>query len=66
MAKALFTRYTNLLFDAVEQVVLPAAEHAIYLELEHHLLALDMHIKRAKNSESDREKRLNKVLGQSK
>jgi len=42
----------------VEQVTLPAAERAIYLELEHHLRALDMTVKRGRKSESDREKRL--------
>jgi hypothetical protein len=47
------------------EVVLPAAERAIYLELEHHLRALDMTIKRGKKTESDREKRLAKSLGES-
>lgn len=47
-------------------MVLPAAERAIYLELEHHLRALDMTIKRGKKSDSDREKRLAKSLGDSK
>jgi len=50
----------------VQKVLLPAAERAIYLELEHHLRALDMTIKRAKKTESDREKRLNNALGDSK
>ncbi|KAJ2934887.1 hypothetical protein H1R20_g2299, partial [Candolleomyces eurysporus] len=49
-----------------EEVNLPAAERAIYLELEHHLRALDMTIKRGKKTESDREKRLNESLGDSK
>lgn len=44
---------------------LPAAERAIYLELEHHLQALDMNIKRGKKSEGDRDKRLAKALGTS-
>ncbi|GJJ11419.1 hypothetical protein Clacol_005652 [Clathrus columnatus] len=48
-----------------EKVVLPAAERAIYLELEHHLRALDMTIKRGRKNESDREKRLQKSLGES-
>jgi hypothetical protein len=48
------------------KISLPAAERAIYLELEHHLRALDMTIKKAKKSESDRERRLNKSLGDSK
>lgn len=47
-------------------MILPAAERAIYLELEHHLRALDMTIKRTKKTESDREKRLNNALGDSK
>ncbi|KAJ7577007.1 hypothetical protein C8J56DRAFT_870233 [Mycena floridula] len=47
-------------------IILPAAERAIYLELEHHLRALDMTIKRGKKTESDREKRLNISLGDSK
>ncbi|KAG8221025.1 hypothetical protein J3R82DRAFT_2535 [Butyriboletus roseoflavus] len=50
----------------VQKVMLPAAERAIYLELEHHLRALDMTIKRTKKTESDREKRLNNALGDSK
>lgn len=52
--------------EKVEPIVLPAAERAIYLELEHHLRALDMTIKRGKKTESDREKRLAKSLGESK
>ena len=50
----------------IEKINLPAAERAIYLELEHHLRALDMTVKRTKKSESDREKRLNQALGESK
>ncbi|KAF7370517.1 Helicase C-terminal domain-containing protein [Mycena sanguinolenta] len=50
----------------VVDVTLPAAERAIYLELEHHLRALDMTIKRGRKTESDREKRLAKSLGDSK
>ena len=47
-------------------VVLPAAERAIYLELEHFLRALEMTIKRGgKKTESDREKRVAKSLGDS-
>jgi hypothetical protein len=52
--------------EKLEKVVLPAAERAIYLELEHHLRALDMTIKRGKKTESDREKRLAQSLGESK
>ncbi|KZT41751.1 hypothetical protein SISSUDRAFT_241299 [Sistotremastrum suecicum HHB10207 ss-3] len=51
--------------EKLKDIVLPAAERAIYLELEHHLRALDMTIKRTKKSESDREKRLNDSLGDS-
>ncbi|KAJ7255504.1 hypothetical protein B0H12DRAFT_1113809 [Mycena haematopus] len=50
----------------VVDITLPAAERAIYLELEHHLRALDMTIKRGRKTESDREKRLAKSLGDSK
>jgi hypothetical protein len=47
-------------------VVLPAAERAIYLELKHHLDALDMVLKKTKlKSENDRDKRLQESLGQS-
>ncbi|KIL69305.1 hypothetical protein M378DRAFT_190475 [Amanita muscaria Koide BX008] len=52
--------------DKIEKIVLPAAERAIYLELEHHLRALDMTIKRGRKSESDRERRLAESLGDSK
>jgi len=48
------------------EITLPAAERAIYLELEHHLRSLDMTIKRGKKTESDREKRLATALGESK
>ncbi|KAF8637647.1 hypothetical protein AX17_002715 [Amanita inopinata Kibby_2008] len=52
--------------ERIEKISLPAAERAIYLELEHHLRALDMTIKRSKKSESDRERRLAESLGDSK
>ncbi|KAF9466118.1 hypothetical protein BDZ94DRAFT_1188147 [Collybia nuda] len=52
--------------EHIEKIILPAAERAIYLELEHHLRALDMTIKRVKKTESDREKRLAASLGDSK
>ncbi|KAF8574267.1 hypothetical protein K439DRAFT_1665489 [Ramaria rubella] len=51
--------------EHIESVILPAAERAIYLELDHHLRALDMTIKRGRKNESDREKRLQKSLGES-
>lgn len=45
---------------------MPAAERAIYLELEHFLRALEMTIKRGgKKTESDREKRVAQSLGES-
>lgn len=49
----------------IEKITLPAAERAIYLELDHHLKALDMTVKRGKKTESDREKRMALVLGES-
>ncbi|KAN0130961.1 hypothetical protein V8E53_011339 [Lactarius tabidus] len=49
----------------IENITLPAAERAIYLELEHHLRALDMTIKRGKKTDSDREKRVAQSLGDS-
>lgn len=52
--------------EELKYITLPAAERAIYLELEHHLRALDMTIKRGRKTESDREKRLAKSLGDSK
>ncbi|KAF9454298.1 hypothetical protein P691DRAFT_845153 [Macrolepiota fuliginosa MF-IS2] len=52
--------------EKIVEIILPAAERAIYLELEHHLRALDMTIKRGKKTESDREKRLAQSLGESK
>ena len=51
--------------EHVHKIDLPAAERAIYLELEHHLRALDMTVKRGRKSESDREKRLAQALGES-
>ena len=44
---------------------MPAAERAIYLELEHHLRAVDMTIKKGKKTDSDREKRVAQSLGDS-
>ncbi|KAH7106183.1 hypothetical protein BKA62DRAFT_689117 [Auriculariales sp. MPI-PUGE-AT-0066] len=46
-------------------VRLPAAERAIYLELEHQLTAQEMTVRRTKKSESDREKRLAAMIGES-
>ncbi|KAF8446480.1 hypothetical protein BGX38DRAFT_1271075 [Terfezia claveryi] len=52
--------------EHIVPIHLPAAERAIYLELEHHLQALDMNIKKGKvKSGNDREKRLQESLGES-
>ncbi|KZO91677.1 hypothetical protein CALVIDRAFT_567992 [Calocera viscosa TUFC12733] len=51
--------------QSLKLVTLPAAERAIYLELLHHLMALDMTIKKGKRGESDRDKRLAQSLGES-
>ncbi|KAJ3734990.1 hypothetical protein DFJ43DRAFT_63932 [Lentinula guzmanii] len=48
------------------EIILPAAERAIYLELEHYLRALEMTVKRGRKTESDREKRVAQSLGESK
>jgi hypothetical protein len=49
-------------------VKLPPAERAIYMELEHHLQALDMNAKKAMRQKAhagDRERRMMKALGKS-
>ncbi|KZT54292.1 hypothetical protein CALCODRAFT_17501 [Calocera cornea HHB12733] len=51
--------------QSLKLVTLPAAERAIYLELLHHLMALDMTVKKGKRGESDRDKRLAQSLGES-
>jgi hypothetical protein len=52
--------------DRVEAIALPAAERAIYNELHQILTAQDMRIRRGKaKSESDRERRVNELLGNS-
>ncbi|KAF8680902.1 C-5 cytosine-specific DNA methylase [Rhizoctonia solani] len=51
--------------EHIEYITLPAAERAIYLELKHHLLAIDMNVKKTKKTDGDREKRLAEALGQS-
>ncbi|QRV87675.1 Serine/threonine-protein phosphatase [Ceratobasidium sp. AG-Ba] len=51
--------------EHVMSVKLPAAERAIYLELKHHLQALDMNVKKTKKTDGDREKRLAAALGDS-
>jgi hypothetical protein len=56
--------------DTLKRVSLAPAERAIYLELEHHLAAMEMRQKRSKRSGAasggDREVRLRSVLGKSK
>ncbi|KAF8759594.1 C-5 cytosine-specific DNA methylase [Rhizoctonia solani] len=49
--------------EHIEYITLPAAERAIYLELKHHLLAIDMNVKKTKKTDGDREKRLAEALG---
>ncbi|KAJ3052919.1 hypothetical protein HK097_005420 [Rhizophlyctis rosea] len=56
--------------EDVVEVVLPAAERAIYLELDHHLQAMEMNTKKtiksaAKGKHGDRESRLKQALGNS-
>ncbi|KAF3914918.1 hypothetical protein ABW20_dc0107988 [Dactylellina cionopaga] len=48
-------------------VKLPAAERAVYIELDHHLKALEMNVARRNGSKSngDRENRLNSAIGTS-
>ncbi|KIY70594.1 hypothetical protein CYLTODRAFT_488004 [Cylindrobasidium torrendii FP15055 ss-10] len=48
------------------EVDLPAAERAIYLELLHHLQSLEMTMKKNKKAKNDRERRMAKVIGDSK
>ncbi|KAI9793644.1 MAG: hypothetical protein M1816_007539 [Peltula sp. TS41687] len=53
--------------EDLRPIVLPAAERAIYLELNQHLMAQDMRIRKGRaKTDNDREKRLNQVLGESK
>lgn len=48
-------------------MTLPAAERAIYMELSQHLMAQDMKIRKGRGkAESDRDRRLNELLGESK
>lgn len=51
--------------EEIVKVELPAAERAIYLELEHHLQAIDMSLKKSKKTTSDRDKRVAKSMGDS-
>ncbi|KAI8823181.1 uncharacterized protein EV422DRAFT_394885 [Fimicolochytrium jonesii] len=47
-------------------IQLPAAERAIYLELEHHLQAMEMDNKKTLKTNGDRERRLREAMGSSK
>ncbi|EWC46566.1 hypothetical protein DRE_04289 [Drechslerella stenobrocha 248] len=49
------------------KVILPASERAVYIELDHHLKALDMNVTRRSHSKSggDREARLHVAIGES-
>ncbi|KAG0123556.1 hypothetical protein HOY82DRAFT_495139 [Tuber indicum] len=52
--------------EHIVPITLPAAERAIYLELEHHLQALEMNIRKSKiKVDNDRDKRLQESLGDS-
>ncbi|KAI9007348.1 hypothetical protein BC832DRAFT_530709, partial [Gaertneriomyces semiglobifer] len=46
-------------------VRLPAAERAIYLELEHHLLAMEMNTRKGLKTKGDKERRVQEALGSS-
>ncbi|KAI9883354.1 MAG: hypothetical protein M1823_004888 [Watsoniomyces obsoletus] len=53
--------------EHLEPVILPAAERAIYMELNQHLMAQDMRIRKGRTRvDNDRERRLNQMLGESK
>ncbi|KAI9808767.1 MAG: hypothetical protein M1825_003920 [Sarcosagium campestre] len=53
--------------ERLRAVVLPAAERAIYMELNQHLMSQDMKIRKGRSRvDGDREKRLNQTLGSSK
>ncbi|KAI9753984.1 MAG: peptide transporter ptr2 [Chaenotheca gracillima] len=53
--------------EELRPVFLSAAERAIYIELHQHLLSQDMRIRRGKSkSQSDRERRLMEMIGESK
>lgn len=47
-------------------MTLTASERALYLELEHYLRAQELKMKKTGKSQSDRVRRLNKALGESK
>ena len=53
--------------EHLRPVILPAAERAIYMELNQHLMAQDMRIRKGRaRVDNDRERRLNQALGDSK
>ncbi|KAI7934303.1 hypothetical protein MJO28_017204, partial [Puccinia striiformis f. sp. tritici] len=58
--------------ETLEPIILPSAERAIYLELDHHLQSFDMNIKKVSRTKktnsgiADWEKRLAAALGESK
>ncbi|KAI9841565.1 MAG: hypothetical protein M1837_000611 [Sclerophora amabilis] len=53
--------------EELRPIPLSAAERAIYIELHQHLLSQDMRIRKGKSkSQSDRERRLNEMIGESK
>ena len=50
--------------EHLQPVTLPAAERAIYLELQQHLLSQDLQIRKGKSRmDNDRERRLNETIG---
>jgi hypothetical protein len=54
------------LVEKICAVTLTASERALYLELEHYLRAQELKMKKTGKSQSDRVRRLNKALGESK
>ncbi|KIM21844.1 hypothetical protein M408DRAFT_29225 [Serendipita vermifera MAFF 305830] len=54
------------LIERICAVTLTASERALYLELDHYLRAQDLKMKKTGKSQSDRVRRLNKALGDSK
>lgn len=47
-------------------VTMTASERALYLELDHYLRAQELKMKKTGKSQSDRVRRLNRALGESK
>ncbi|KAJ3177421.1 hypothetical protein HDU87_004440 [Geranomyces variabilis] len=48
------------------KITLPAAERAIYLELEHHLQAMEMDTRKTLKTKSDKDRRVREAMGSSK